>query len=254
MAASQRSHAGRGKESAAERQALVLSTLRACSLIGRWPLHCIETLASHGRLERYPSGAQVLARDPRRREIFVVASGCIELSHSTEKGKKFLLGLLGRGETIGLARLLPEVQIVFSHYAHGETALVHLPVEAMRGVLDSEPILWRDIAMVALGRMLWNVALVREQALSTLSQRTAGALVSLSRLQGVQESGNLQFRLSQDELGTLLGVSRQSANKELRALEEAGVIRAEYNRIAILDMTKLIDLAGGPAFNPASAL
>jgi CRP-like cAMP-binding protein len=124
----------------------------------------------------------------------------------------------------------------------------------MRGALDGEPILWRDIAMVALGRMLWNLTLVREQALSTLSQRTAGALVGLSRLQGVQESGSLQMRLSQDELGMLLGVSRQSANKELRALEEAGAIRSNYNRIEIVDLPRLIALAGGPAFNPASAL
>jgi CRP-like cAMP-binding protein len=239
-----------GKGGTPDRRSRVLAALQGCSLFGRWPEHCINALASHGRLERYEGGAQVLAHEPQRREIFIVVAGCIEVSHSSDDGKKFVLGLVGPGEPIALVRLLPQAPMHYGYYAHGSTELVHLPSDALRAVLDSEPILWRDIALLTLGRFAWNTWLLRDQMLASQARRVAAALLSLARLQGVQSEDGSSLRLSQDELGALLGVTRQSVHKELRALEAAGLVRVDYNRISLLDTTALQQLAGGPDFNP----
>ena len=47
------------------------------------------------------------------------------------------------------------------------------------------------------------------------------------------------FRLSQEEIGYLSGVSRQRANQALRVLEEVKLVRLEYGGITVLDVEGL---------------
>jgi CRP/FNR family transcriptional regulator, cyclic AMP receptor protein len=43
----------------------------------------------------------------------------------------------------------------------------------------------------------------------------------------------------QDELAALAGVSRQSANRELKRLEAAGLIKLSYGRLEVVDPSGL---------------
>jgi CRP/FNR family cyclic AMP-dependent transcriptional regulator len=50
--------------------------------------------------------------------------------------------------------------------------------------------------------------------------------------------------LTQDELANLAGMSRQTANRALNALQERGLISLAMNRIKVLDdaaLTRLMD-------------
>jgi CRP-like cAMP-binding protein len=47
------------------------------------------------------------------------------------------------------------------------------------------------------------------------------------------------LRITQQELGYLVGLSRQRVNQALRALQAAGVIRIEYGGVRVLDLSAL---------------
>jgi CRP-like cAMP-binding protein len=47
------------------------------------------------------------------------------------------------------------------------------------------------------------------------------------------------LRITQQELGYLVGLSRQRVNEALRALQAAGVIRVEYGGVRVLDLAQL---------------
>jgi CRP-like cAMP-binding protein len=47
------------------------------------------------------------------------------------------------------------------------------------------------------------------------------------------------LRITQQELGYLVGVSRQRVNEALRALQSAGLIRIEYGGVRVLDLERL---------------
>ena len=53
------------------------------------------------------------------------------------------------------------------------------------------------------------------------------------------------LKLSQEEFADMLGRSRQSVNKELRALETEGVIRTAYSQFIIQDLPALQLIAQG---------
>ncbi len=51
--------------------------------------------------------------------------------------------------------------------------------------------------------------------------------------------GTRQLDITQEEIGALSGMSRQNANRCLKALEKEGVLRLEYGGLTILDLERL---------------
>jgi DNA-binding GntR family transcriptional regulator len=47
------------------------------------------------------------------------------------------------------------------------------------------------------------------------------------------------LRITQQELGYLVGLSRQRVNEALQAMQAAGVIRIEYGGVRVLDLQAL---------------
>jgi len=56
------------------------------------------------------------------------------------------------------------------------------------------------------------------------------------------------LRISQSDLAAMLSVSRQTINKELRLLEQRGLLQAAYGRLTLVDLAGLgRAAAAGPA-------
>ena len=58
------------------------------------------------------------------------------------------------------------------------------------------------------------------------------------------------LRITQQELGYLVGLSRQRVNEALRALQAAGVIRVEYGGVRVLGLENLRNYRAGPGAPP----
>ncbi len=222
-----------------------LEMLRSCQLFAAWPAARLADLAAIARAGHYPRGTEIYPRDPRRREAFVVVAGGIEISRVSAAGKKFVLGLAGPRDVVGLVRLLDRQPIHFAYRAHADSILLHLPADALIAILDAEPALWRDIALFMCARQGDSLRLLNDQQLGSLEQRMAATLVGLARIHGIagEDGTELGLRLPQEQLGAMLGVTRQSVNRLLRGFEEAGLIATDYNRITIRDPLALDAIA-----------
>ena len=117
----------------------------------------------------------------------------------------------------------------------------------LAAILDAEPILWRDVALLRCARHGDSLRLLGDHNLGSLDQRMAATLVDLARIHGIAGGQGIELglRLPQEQLGAMLGVTRQSVNKLLRGFEAAGLIAIDYNRITIRDPAALDAIAEG---------
>lgn len=80
--------------------------------------------------------------------------------------------------------------------------------------------------------------------MNTLSQpipvRLARTLAGLARA-----AGGTSIELRQEDIAAMIGVSRQTLNKALKAMEREGVIAVEYARIKVVDADGLRRLGTG---------
>lgn len=203
------------------------------------------------RMERYSRRTQVLAHDRHRRELLVVVSGCLEISSMSSNGRKYVNALLGPGQVAPLVRLLEDVPLAYDYHAHEDSVIVHLPSDAVIAVLDAEPVLWRDVAKLGLQRQRLSIVLLQNQMLNSIHGRVAATLMSLVHFYNGQgpgtgeDDGGPLVRLSQNDLAAMLGLSRQTINKELGRLVEEGAIDMRYKRIRIVDAERLARIAVG---------
>lgn len=223
-------------------RALIGNALRVMELFSSWPEQRLRELIPFARLERYVRRTQVLSHDRHRRELLAVVSGCLEISSSSAHGRKYVNALLGPGQVAPLVRLLEDVPLPYDYHAHEDSVIVHLPCDAVTTVLDSEPILWRDVARLGLRRQRQSIAFLQSQMLAPVRARVAATLLNLARPDGTPgDAGGpcLCVCLTQNELAAMLSLSRQTLNKELGRLVDTGVIELRYKRIGILDPAAL---------------
>ena len=132
--------------------ALIRRSIGLCQMMRNWPAPVLDTLAAAARLGRYARHEQILAEDPLRREVLVVASGGVAVDSVDASGARFLLSIHGPGEITALMRLLEDVGFVYDFHAREPTVLVHIPADALLGALDAHPPLWRDVCVLMLSR------------------------------------------------------------------------------------------------------
>lgn len=227
---------------------LINRALRWNELFGPWPDEVRARLAAQARLRRYGRRTQVLAHDRQARELLCVVSGCLEVGCVDADGRKFVHGLLGPGHIAPLVRLLEDVPLPYDYHAHEDSVIVHLGCEVVLEVLGSQPSLWREVARLALQRQRYSLATLHERALGGIAQRLVVTLLRLAAFYGNSEPEGLalRVRLSQHDLAAMLGVSRQTINREMGELIAQGVLEATYNRIVIKDLERLQALARWP--------
>lgn len=228
-----------------ETLALIHHALRSCELFRDWPEITLDRIARIAHLERYDRGTEILAQNRQRREVLLVVSGCLETSGLNAGGMKFLLALLGPGDVVGLIRLLKVGALVYNYHAHEDTMLVHLPSEALAAILDETPLLWKDVALLALKRQSESILAMQRRALGHLQQGLAQILVQLASWYGqpIAAGPALRLKTSQSDLASMLSVSRQTMNKELRLLAQQGAVAADYGSLTILDLPLLRRIA-----------
>lgn len=222
-----------------------LEVLRRCPLFAAWPEARLAEVAAMARAIFHPRGAEIFASDPGRRELFVIAIGGIEVSRGSAEGKKFVHSVNGPPEVLAMVRLLARPPIHYVYRAYTDSVLLHLSAERLIAILDADPILWRDVALLMCARQSDSLRLLSGRQLGSLEQQMAATLAELARIHGVAGGRGIELglRLPQEQLGAMLGITRQSVNKLLRGFEAEGLIAVDYNRITIVDPARLDDMA-----------
>ncbi|RYF62479.1 MAG: Crp/Fnr family transcriptional regulator [Comamonadaceae bacterium] len=231
---------------ASDSVALIRHALGNAELFANWRPDMLARVVQGAKLRRYERGEQIPTGTGSARQALLVVSGFLEVSQTTSTGRRFVLGIIGPGATTGLIRLCSDMPMEYGHVVRERAVVVHFSCDNALAALNSEPSYWGAVAERLLARHAEVVDTMLEQVvLGPADQRIAATLQRLAVLFGVQggEGVRLRLRLSQDDLADMLCVSRQTVNKELKRLEENGVIVCTYNTVTIVDPQSLANIA-----------
>jgi CRP-like cAMP-binding protein len=167
-------------------------------------------------------------------EMFVVVSGLVKLAGSSRDGDEVVYRSAGPGDTFGELSALDGGTRSASAVALKPTRLLMIPGEALRRALRTDAELAASVLQVVAGALRATTRQHADLLFVDLAGRVASYLV--------EQAGNTQrveLELSQGDLGSLLGASRQSVNQVLRSFEQEGLIR---RRGRVLDVVRPADL------------
>ena len=170
--------------------------------------------------------------------LHIVASGHFAVRVTTTLGDTALLRVLGAGEHFGELSLLQPVPRTGSVVALdvAETNSLHRDdLDALRAAVPRI-----DAALTA--SLVTEVRRLSELLVDALylpaEQRVWRRLLDLVAM-FARSDGRVVVPLTQDDLAQLAGTTRPTANRALRAGEEAGVIPLARGRIEIVDVAEV---------------
>jgi CRP-like cAMP-binding protein len=175
-------------------------------------------------------------------ELFVIVSGHLKVVTSDAEGHDTALNIIGPGEVVGEVSLLDGGPRSATVVAVDPSELLVIRREPFLHLLESSP----KIAVKLLAELARRLRRLTERAediaFLRVGDRLAKRIVALADNYGEERtdgSVRIAFRLSQQEMGDLVGATRESANKQLRAWEARGLLSQESGHLVLHDLTQL---------------
>ncbi|HET7792318.1 MAG TPA: Crp/Fnr family transcriptional regulator [Rhizobacter sp.] len=198
-----------------------------------------------GRTRRLGAGERLFVRGDNADGLCCVTSGALRVGALQPDGSESLLAYVEPFQWFGEISLIDNLPRTHDAVADGETTLILVPQDALLAWLSEHPLHWRDMARLACAKLRMAFTVLEDIAHLPLEQRLAKQLWQVAHGYGARaDAPQRQIRLPQEQLALMLGVSRQTANKALRALQEQGVLRLHYGAIELVDVAALARAAG----------
>jgi CRP/FNR family cyclic AMP-dependent transcriptional regulator len=170
---------------------------------------------------------------------YAVLTGLVKLQTQSRDGKRqSFLGIPG-GEWFGEGSVMRAGPRYYDVVAIRDSELLCLPRDVFEELRATDLVFNQTLAEHLNMRLGQALAVIETQRLNTPEQRIAMYLGPLLW------HGPRRLSLSQEELGMIAGLSRQTVNKVLQDFERQKLVSLEFGRIAILDEPGIAAVARG---------
>jgi CRP-like cAMP-binding protein len=183
--------------------------------------------------------------------LYIVTDGHVSISRQGEDGDELILSVNEAGEYFGDLALFDSEPRSASASAIDDCTLLFLSRSAFREFLRLHPSAVFTCLEVIVRRLRSLTDLADEIALLDVRSRLARRLLRLAEQgvvatgEGAEPGAGSSLRITQQQLASMTGATRESINKHLNSFADEGVIRLEHGRIRIFDVQRLKRYSAG---------
>jgi len=216
-----------------------LALLRGHSLLGQLPPAVLEHLGSYMRRWSLPRGTAIFAKGDPGTGLMGVLAGTVKISVPSADGRDIVLNIIREGEIFGEIALLDGCPRTADASAMTDCELMVIERRDFIPFLSSHPELMMKIIEILCARLRRTSEQVQELTFLDLPASLAKALLRLID----EAESTRKVTITQREISQIIGRSRESTNKQLRAWAKEGLIRLERGAITVLQRERLAEVA-----------
>ncbi len=201
----------------------------------------VDFLADNAQTRIMNEGETVFFReDDPSTGVIAIVSGGVQIQINSEEGKELLLDTMGANEMFGEIGAIDGGERTADAVAIERTELLTIGRQFFLDVLERNPGFCRSLMELLCSRIRATNVQVEDMAFLDLKTRLAKKLVALAETQN-DTAGTRDFvlRLSQREIGALMGTTREAINKHFNIWAKDGLISLGRNEIVIHDLGDL---------------
>lgn len=178
--------------------------------------------------------------------FFGLVSGSLKVSTLREDGREAILAVLEPGNWFGEISLLDGRPRTHDVTALEASQLLVLSPPDFAALMNRSEFS-RAISVLLAGRIRSLYGLVEDATLRSTRARVARRLLMLARGDVTMAAdARADVPVSQEALAMMLGITRQTLSKELKALVAQGAVALRYRRIEIVSAARLWALSDSP--------
>lgn len=185
-----------------------------------------------------PAGTLVCRKGEPVDHWIGVVEGLVKMANVSLDGKPTTFTGIPSGGWFGEGSLLKDEPRRYDIIALRDSTIAYMPRATFMALLD-ESVAFNRFLLIQLNERLGQfIAMVEHDRLLGPDARLARGLATLFNPHLYPGIGPT-LPIAQEELGQLVGLSRQRVNQALKRLEQAGLLRIEYGGVTVLDLAGL---------------
>ena len=224
------------------------------SVLRQHPTFCdldsdaLDQLSRYAKYTALKRGATLFSKGDPGNSLYVVISGTVKISVSSPDGRNAILNLIGPGEVLGDMAVLDGQARSADATAHTNCEIYVIDRRDFLPFVRSQPDLSMKFIKLLCARLRRTSDQVEQIILQDLPGRLASALLGLTEKRKREPKGST-IAITQQEISEMVGMTRESINKQLRAWATRDWVRLEHGAIVVLDFASLRELAEAGSAN-----
>jgi len=206
----------------------------------------MERLVSYAKSVSVASGTTLFSKGDMGTALYAIRNGTIKITVPGMDGREAVFNLMQGGDIFGEIALLDGQARTADAVATSACELVVIERRDFLKFIDDNPAVALKIINLLCARLRWTSEHLEEAVLESLAIRLARALLRLNQ-NGTRSQNENSIRITQQELSQVLGATRESVNRQLRAWEAQELITIGRGSIVIHDLKRLAEMAKHPA-------
>lgn len=224
------------------------------TLLGTIPLFAgltaeqLGEISALAQVRAFAARAVVVNQGEPARALFAIVRGRLKVASCGPDGRDTVLGIMAEGEVFGEVALLDGGVRSATCTAIEPCELLVIEREQFLQLLESSPAIAVKLLDVLAQRLRRLSQRSEDAAFLDVPSRLARSLLDLAtrfgeRGRAPSQDIRITLRLSQQELGDLVGATRESVNKHLSEWTRQGIVKLQGGRMIIADIESVRRLA-----------
>ena len=185
--------------------------------------------------------SQVLFRTGERAEqMFVLRRGRVQFGRLSSTGREVVMGILGPGDVLGLACLLPSSNYIGTAEALDRGEVQVWSRHVIQRFAHKYPQLQGNVLQIALAYVAEFADRLERLMSGTAEQRLARALTRLGVRIGTPSHSSIDILIKNEQLASLADVSPFTVSRLLKQWERGGFISKSRGIVRILSPEQLL--------------
>ncbi len=227
------------------------SLLRNHFLFRDLPAPVIDHLGSYMKTRKVQRGATIFSKGDPGTGLLGVLTGSVRVSVASADGKDIVLNIFHEGEIFGEIALLDGQPRTADATAMTDCELIVIERRDFVTFLQDRPEVMLKLIEILCSRLRRTSEQVQDVTFLNLPTRLAKTLLQLTATAD-PAAPKRKVAITQREISQIIGRSRESTNKQLRAWVKRGWIKLERGGVTVLAPDKIAAVAAeGSELDPS---
>ena len=195
----------------------------------------IERFLEHCHRRQYPAKSLIIYAGDKPDVLYYIVEGSVSVLIEDETGREIVLAYLNPGDFFGEMGLFGG-ESNRSAFVRAKTKceLAEISYSRFRQLSEKDPDILFELASQMALRLRKTSQKVGNLAFMDVTGRIARTLMDLSKEpDAMTHPDGMQIRITRQELGRIVGCSREMVGRVLKNLEEQGLITAQGKTIVV---------------------
>lgn len=173
--------------------------------------------------------------------IYCLICGSIRVTIAPGNEGPFFAHLMGAGHWIGEGPVISGQPRLVGLSAGRASAALHLPLPALRAMIDADPLVWRYVAQLALINVQTTLIAMNDSMIRDDERRLVATLLRLGDCRLATPPGHAPASIdaTQEELAIMANLARSTVGTLLRRLRAQRLLELAYGAVVIPDPDRL---------------